>query len=771
MSGVEMTSQGDKGVRFHADLMSVPTEDINPTLKTYTQAHKGNRRPSIHSLLFDKPSNSSPDEGQEEEVSSSIRRFGMWDGVFARCLLNIFGVIMFVRLGYLTGISGAGLMIAIICIAGVVTFITTLSLSAICTNGEVQGGGAYFMISRSLGPELGGSIGIIFGFANAVAVALYLLGFAESLVDLVGPIDWDMSDLWVLRLVSLISLVSVYVLCLIGVDWVIKIQLGLLVVLVACILSVIIGAFLKNKSENVVRFSGSLLSENFGSDFNETENFFYVLSIFFPAVTGIMAGANISGEIRSPERAIPNGTLGSVVVSTVVYCLLAIILAGCVPREVLLNNYLIMTDIAWAPLIYVGIFAATLSSAIASFVGAPRVLQAVAKDGLFPVLTPFALGHGKNDEPWRGYGLTFIISFCFILIGDINQVAPLITAFFMTSYAIINFSCFAGAYSNSPGFRPSFRHYNKWVAFLGFLLCIGMMFLMDWLVGIITLIIVFFLYKYIENKSPAVNWGSALDAIDFQTAYKALRKLQGAPIHVKNWRPNILFFGAEDDHKNMYYLAEQMKKGRGLNCVGNVILADTDDLQSDGALEAYKKLEERNVDAPLKDRFAKGTVGTAVFQQSFIAKTFYEGAHALIQTAGLSKLSANTICIGFKESWKEHPMATREYIQISREAFFLKMGVIILRRAPQLRVWPNAYDSSNTINVWWLADDGGLTILVPHLLKLHKMWKKCKLKIHMVQASLGSVAETRTQISEFIEQLRIPAELVIVPGKESAFLF
>jgi amino acid transporter len=89
----------------------------------------------------------------------ALRRFGIWDGVFARCLLNIFGVIMFLRLGYIFSLAGIAWGCGIIFLASAVTFITTLSLSAICTNGDVMGGGAYYMISRALGPSYGGSIG------------------------------------------------------------------------------------------------------------------------------------------------------------------------------------------------------------------------------------------------------------------------------------------------------------------------------------------------------------------------------------------------------------------------------------------------------------------------------------------------------------------------------------------------------------------------------------------------------------------------------------
>lgn len=364
-----------------------------------------------------------------------------------RCLLNIWGVMLFLRLTWVVGQAGVGQGLFLILTTTVVTTITALSMSAISTNGVIKGGGTYFMISRSLGPEFGGSIGLIFSLANAVACAMYVVGFCESMGDLLKSfgtkiIDGGTQDVRVIGCITLLILLCVVV---IGMEWEAKAQFGLLIILLVAIVDFVIGTFIGPKSDlevakGFVGYNMTLLKTNFLPDYREEQgekhNFFSVFSIFFPAATGILAGANISGDLKDPQKSIPKGTLLAVAITTASYVIMAVLAGSTVVREatgdvmdmvngslafldcankdckfgLLHNSQVVELVSAFGPLIYAGCFAATLSSALASLVSAPKVFQALCKDKLYPKLEWFARGYGKNNEPVRGYILTFFIA-------------------------------------------------------------------------------------------------------------------------------------------------------------------------------------------------------------------------------------------------------------------------------------------------------------------------------------------------------------------------
>ena len=452
------------------------------------------------------------------------------------------------------------------------------------------------MISRSLGPKYGGMIGLLFSMANAVAIAIYCVGFAEALQGHVGS-DLTPDGANDIRVYSLLCLVVVFVVCLMGVDWVIKVQLGLLGLLILCIIFVLVGVFLEGDEEKgFSSVSGSLLRENWGPAFEEDKGFVHALGIFFPAATGIMAGANISGELRKPQHAIPWGTLYAVGSSTIVYILLGFALGASCQRVVyehdgevyttyasaiaanytgprdsgegLRYNFLIMVDLSpVGQLIYLGIYAATLSSAIASLVGAPRILRALAKDGLIPLLKVFANDKWKNDEPLRGYCASFLIALIFVLIANLNFVAPLITGaacpsrcrgsllrrsrplalrgaeFFMISYFFVNFACWYSSYTGVPGWRPTFQYYSPGVSAAGAAACGIMMVVINQYFAAVAIVagggVYAFIIQQVRGAGPLracgpvcgsrrliwgqdvdVNWGSAPEANQYRLALR-----------------------------------------------------------------------------------------------------------------------------------------------------------------------------------------------------------------------------------------------------------
>ncbi|CAM9584114.1 unnamed protein product [Chrysoparadoxa australica] len=677
--------------------------------------------------------------------------FGMWEGVFIRCLLNIFGVMMFLRLSWVVGESGAWLAQGVILLSVAVTTLTTVSLSAICTNGELKGGGAYYMISRSLGPEFGGSIGLAFYCANSISVALYLIGFAEAVAMLQS--DYIFSKAWDERFFALLAMIAMAGIAFIGAAFEIAAQKVLLVVLLGALCSYLIGSFMADGGnvnvDGITGVEASSFVDNSMPDFSPGESFLTVFGVFFPAVTGIMAGANISGDLKDPQKAIPNGTFLAIIVSTLVYMLMACLLAATVLRETLqdFENSIVVVEIsAWAPIVYAGIFAATLSSALAQIVGAPRILMALARDGIFPFLNRFGKGYGMRDEPVNALGLTLIISTIAILAGDLNSVSPLITNFFLVSYALVNYACFASSLGKSPGWRPSYKYYNLWVALAAAVLCFAVMLMVSLISAGITIVLCFLLYKYVETVKPDVSWGSAGEAYRYVQAINTLYRLESTKSHVKNFRPQYLVLCRDPSLKeHLVRFVGQLNQGRGALIVGNVVI---------GSFEEY--VEEHDKDQHDRMLVESGVQG---FREAVVAPTLLLGCEALLQLSGLGRLRPNTVVLGYKANWQEAAdEAVEEYVNVIRASFGTRCAVGVLRGVDEVG---KERISGGTVDVWWLVDDGGLTILIPHLLTLHNNWKNCKIRVFTV-ADKKTITTEQVRMNRLLRRFRIQAELVVV---------
>ncbi|KAJ6664109.1 hypothetical protein lerEdw1_008324 [Lerista edwardsae] len=684
-------------------------------------------------------------EHKEEQIKGGFVKFGWVKGVLVRCMLNIWGVMLFIRLSWIVGQAGIGLGVIIILLATMVTSITGLSTSAIATNGFVRGGGAYYLISRSLGPEFGGSIGLIFAFANAVAVAMYVVGFAETVVELLKSSNAIMVDETNdIRIIGAITVVILLGISVAGMEWEAKAQVILLIILLIAIANFFIGTVIPSNNEKRARgffsyqgkcffcvdyldqhkfdssiwpensthiflppFAASIFAENFGPDFRDGEGFFSVFAIFFPAATGILAGANISGDLEDPQGAIPKGTMLAILITTIAYLAVGICVAACVVRDAtgnlndtvvsgmncngssacalgydfsscrtepcgygLMNNFQVMSMVSgFGPLITAGIFSATLSSALASLVSAPKVFQALCKDNIYRALHFFAKGVGKNNEPIRGYILTFFIAMAFILIAELNTIAPIISNFFLASYALINFSCFHASYAKSPGWRPAFKYYNMWVSLFGALLCCGVMFVINWWAAVITYAIELFLYIYVTYKKPEVNWGSSAQALCYVDAIDTALKLTTIDDHVKNFRPQcIVLTGGPMTRPALLDITHSFTKNNGL-CI---------------CCEVYtgpRKLcvTEMNRGMATKQAWLTKNKRKA-FYAAVAADSFREGVKSLLQASGLGRMRPNTLVLGFKKDWRDATAVEVEnYMGIIHDAFDFEFGVIIAR--------------------------------------------------------------------------------------------
>jgi solute carrier family 12 sodium/potassium/chloride transporter 2 len=843
-------------------------ETLRPTFDIVSDQIRG-----MESLenLFDAPViyeadhevNVNPDDIELEEEEKAMaqpkqqRKFGPWDGVMAGCLLNIFGVIMFLRVGFVVGQAGIIGALVIMSISAVVTVLTALSMSAICTNGTILAGGAYYIISRALGPSIGGAIGILFSLGNMVACSMYLIGFAETLVaNLYDAAGFQIfaDPVMDVRIWSNVVLCLVLILAIVGLKYVIKAQLGLLAFIVCAIILFFAGSFYKKVyTENglVITPAGWVngnFRENLGSGYDDGFDFWGVLAIFFPAVTGIMAGANISGDLRNPSMDIPKGTLTAIVISTIVYMIMAVFVGAVTVRYELLANELVMSLVCvWEYIVLIGIYAATLSSAIASLVGAPRILQAVANDNLFPfkALTYFAKAD-KDGNPIRGYFLSFGVAFCCNLIGALNAIAPLISQFFMLTYLLINFACFSLTISKSPGWRPSFKYFNKYTAGCGSLVCLCIMFLLNYAYALFACLIALLLFLYVEWTEPEVNWGAAPQARKYYNAYKAILKLRKTKRHIKNWRPGLLVLVRDPIKRaQMMLFAQTLKKGHGPIFYATV---HTGDYRTN-----IRKFHEAHSLGYLPLNAPKNSKG---FYESVLAETLRQGVQNLFQLVGMGSLRPNTLIIGYKRKWvTDSDEVINEYVQILRDTLVMGMGLMIacgFKRVnwfldsyapPALQhdiddfpeiyagglsantknnigvnattrqesgasqsndgeggkvagvkgktnnlgygkldhirnvspvmsmprnqeqedaaiflssAWAAGQGKDTVIDVWWMIDDGGLCMLVPYIMKLHKFWQRCKLRMLMVSEEDSIDDGGIHGMKVLIDQFRLP---------------
>ncbi len=386
---------------------------------------------------------------------------GTFGGVFTPSILTILGVIMYLRFGWVLGNVGLWKTFLIVTLSTAITFLTGLSIAAIATDQRVRVGGAYYMISRSLGIEAGGAIGIPLYLAQALSVALYTVGFAESVAGVFPALPE--------RAVGLVTTVLVAVLALISARVAIRAQYFIMGAIALSLLSLAVGHPVDPTPAEVA------LTATY-----TPEPFWRVFAVFFPAVTGIMAGVNMSGDLADPGRSIPRGTFAAIGVGYLVYMGVPFLLYRWAPVGALVADPLVMRRIAfWGDAILLGVWGATLSSAVGSILGAPRVLQALARDGILPrPLRWLGAGSGPDDTPRAGTVVTLGLALAAVALGNLNVIAPILTLFFLTTYGVLNLTAGVEKFLQSPSFRPLFRvHWS--LSLLGALGCVGVMFLIN----------------------------------------------------------------------------------------------------------------------------------------------------------------------------------------------------------------------------------------------------------------------------------------------------
>lgn len=548
-------------------------------------------------------------------------------------------------------------------IAYTILIFTILSISAISTNGAIEGGGIYFMSSRVLGPEFGGAIGLLFFVANVVSSALYLTGCVEGLMNNFGP-NGTMANFFPggddlpLVYASIINLFNLVV-CIFGANVFAKTSLIIFSVVVSVALSAVMSLMFMPASlvpisrdnhiynvSNVTAFTGmnwATFKSNMHSDYaidyttGIPTDFSTVFGVFFTGVTGVLAGANISGDLKNPSRSIPIGTLSAIAFTFFMYALLFILSAASCSRELMQNNYLYMqfTNV-WPPLVEIGISSATISAALTNLIGASRLLSAVAADRLFGwLLDPIKKANIKGN-PIGSVLMTWFIIQLMLLIGSLNQIAQVSSILFLYTYFAINLSCMMCLLTSAPNFRPSFKYFNLGTTIIGLVGASAMTFVIDPLYSSLVIVTWMLLMIGIHIRSPPVRWGNITQALIFHQVRKYLLLLDQRKEHVKFWRPRILLMvGNPRSCLPLIEFVNDLKKS-GLFVIGHVEVGSLCEHEIDPVIHHY----------PIWLRWLDQFTVKA-FLEMTMAPSVREGLPHLARIAGLGGMKMNTIMLGF----------------------------------------------------------------------------------------------------------------------------
>lgn len=444
--------------------------------------------------------------------------FGTFEGVFIPSILTILGIIMYLRMGWIVANAGLVGTLIIISVSSFITFLTALSVSSMATNMKVKGGGIYYVISRSFGIEVGAAVGLPLFLSQVIGITFYLAGFSESLKYIFPSVSTT--------LIAIISLLSLTALTYYSTDLAMKAQTFIFVVIILSLVSMFLGEPLAGAGTNL------------NLNFTQT-SYLTVFALFFPAVTGISTGLSMSGDLKDPSSSIPSGTIAAVIIGYIIYMAVAVALFYFAPMNLLNSNTMIVTKLAaFAPIIFLGIWVASLSSALGSLLAAPRTLQALAKDNILPRFLGKEFGSAK--APHIATFISIILSGGALFLGGINVIAPILSMFFLTSYGALNLATGFESFMKNPSWRPQFKvHWS--LSFLGAILCFSAMFLIHAPSTILAFISCILIYCITQLRNLNSSWSDMRQGLFIMMARFALQKISAYKKEARTWRPHILF--------------------------------------------------------------------------------------------------------------------------------------------------------------------------------------------------------------------------------------
>lgn len=678
--------------------------------------------------------NGSTPPAEQEVVTGKPGGLGTFGGVFTPSMLTILGVIMYLRFGWVVGNAGLIGTLLIVTLSTAITFLTSLSIAAISTDQRVRIGGAYYMISRSLGIEIGGAVGVPLYIAQGLSVALYTIGFAESVVFAFPSVGaFSFMGFSGIQLVGILVTLFVAALALGSPKIAIRAQYFILAAIVLSLISLVAGGPVE---ESDIRLWGAV-------DANQAAGFWEVFAVFFPAVTGIMAGINLSGDLKNPEKSIPKGTFWAVGCGYVVYMTLPILLGLWADSVTLIENKLVMRDMAWwGGAVLLGIWGATLSSAIGSILGAPRVMQALALDGVLPrSLRWLGKGYGESNIPRAGTIVTLVLALAAVATGNLNLIAPVLTMFFLTTYAILNVAAGLETFLDSPSFRPAFQVHWAF-SLLGAVGCFAAMILVNALATVIAVIFVIGVFAWLERRALRTAWGDVRQGLWMTATRAGLLRLRNRP-DPKNWRPHILVLsGAPRKRWHLVDFASALTHNQALMSVGTVVPEDM-------TTSERRRSMEDNIQEYLVKRGVQSLVRTISAPDSF------DGAERLVEAYGMGALVPNTILLGDSDDPEHHA----RYCRMIERFHKAERNVAIMRYNED-----RGFGARKRIDVWWggLRGNGGLMKILSYLLQTSLPWRAAEVRLKIVAPDEQAASEMERNFLPIVSQMRTGAVLDVI---------
>ncbi len=669
-------------------------------------------------------------------------RLGTFGGVFTPSILTILGIILFLRVGYVTGSAGVARMLVIVIVANLVTVITSLSLAAVATNLKIKSGGDYYLISRTLGYKFGGSIGIVLYLAQSVSVAFYCIGFAEAVSARTGTILSPAA-------IAALAVGALFVLAWLGADWATKFQYVVMILIILALASFYVGG--------IGRWQQSLFLANWQAPTGGPP-FWLLFAIFFPAVTGFTQGVSMSGDLKDPGKSLPLGTFLAVGLSIGVYISVVVIFAGVLPAQILSEDYQAMQSVArYGALIDAGVIAATLSSAMASFMGGPRILQSLAADKIFPVLSFFAKGAGDTNNPRRAIVLTGCIALVVISLGQLNLVAQIVSMFFLISYGLLNYATYYEADTGSVSFRPRFRFFNKYLSLAGCLLCLAILLALDTNNGLLALGVMLGIYLYLKNSDKPSRWADSTRSHAFSRVRKNLEQMAAVPRHHNDWYPHVLAFtNSRESRKKLLWFGDWI-------CGDTGLLNAVQILEGHGAVIGRRKVEALK---EMREDIAASEL--TCYPRVITADNFSAALSYVLQAQGVGPLQGNTLLT----NWYNEPASHLPGLEILKYGHNLRTAyrhgynlVIFHCESSKWRNLVKEEGRRERIDIWWKEDDDSsrLMLLFAYLTTRHKLWRETEIRVLATQEA-AHFSEARKKLMQFFDEARIPADPELVPN-------
>lgn len=653
---------------------------------------------------------------------AKAKKFGAFGGVFTPSILTLLGVIMYLRLPWIVGQAGLWGTLGIILVAHIISGSTGLSVASIATDKKVETGGTYFIISRSLGLPIGGTLGWALFVGLSLSVSLYLIGFAEVFLGYFG-FEVTLNSI---RIAGSIILLLVTILTFISTSLAIKTQYIILTIMALSLLSVFLG---KHDFPPGGPQLGTLPS---------SLPWIALFAIFFPAVTGFEAGVSMSGDLKDARKDIPIGTISAILVGLIVYIGLAVFLSYTVDSSLLANDTNVLFKISWIPqLVIAGILGATLSSALGSIMGAPRIMQAVAKDGIAPFF--FSKGYGASNEPRNALLLTFLIAQAGILIGDLNTIARVVTIFFIITYGFLNITFTVERWTSSD-FRPSFK-IPRIVGIIGALACIIVMIQLDIIALAVATVILLSLFSYLKQKELKLQSGDTQSSIWLSLIKTGLLKLAKSQINTRNWRPNvILFSGGSGDRPHLIEIGKAL--------VGKL-----------GIFTNFELIENSD-EKLLFDKTARVSLETYgehsdILTRKLGCSNIYEGMAMISRVYGFSGFEPNTILMG----WSKNTNNLEKWEELLLTFKKLDYNLAFLNYDKE-----NGFGKHKRIDFWWKGEGRNLALAI-HLIRFITVtpkWRHAEIRILSINPDPKNTDRYYSILEQMIDNYRIRATVKVI---------